>query len=224
MTMAAAANTVVIDADDERLGATPGAVAVDADGAVYLADVDTNRILRRDTDGDVRVVAGTGEPAPSGAPTGDGEPADEVPIGAPVGLAVGGDGHVWFLDATTRTVRVVDPDGELGTVTGTGDTPVASAGTFLDDGTPLADVVFGTLGALALDPEGGVYVTDAGSGAILRMIEGAVSVVAARNPGQPVADGVPMNRSSVRSPGAIAVDANGAGWFRDASALRVIGR
>ena len=69
-----------------------------------------------------------------------------------------------------------------------------------------------------------MYVTDAGSGAILRMIEGAVSVVAARNPGQPVADGVPMNRSSVRSPGAIAVDANGAVWFRDASALRVIGR
>ncbi|MFN8021064.1 MAG: hypothetical protein U0Q03_05990 [Acidimicrobiales bacterium] len=216
------AASLVIDAGDADLGATPGAVAIDADGNVYLADVDTNRILRLDTDGDVRVVAGTGEPAPSGAPTGDGDPADEVPIGAPVGLAVCDDGTIWFLDATTRTVRVVDPDGELGTVTGTGATPVAPAGAYLDDDTPLGDVVFGTLDGLALDPEGGVYVTDAGSGAILRLIDGAVSVVAARNPGTSAVDGVPMNRSSVRSLGAVAVDADGSVWFRDAASLRVI--
>ena len=223
----AGAATVVIDAADHDMGATPGAVAVAPNGDVYVADVDTNRILRLTTDGadagEVDVVAGTGEPAPSDGPTGDGEPADEVAIGAPVGLTIDTSGTLWFLDGTTRTVRVVD-DGELATVSGAGDTPLESAGTYADDGIAAGDLAFGTVDGITARPDGGVYVTDAASGAIVSLVDGVATVVAARNAGQSAADGVPMNRSSVRALGAIAADDTGAVWFRDATAVRVIDR
>ena len=197
---------------------------------MYVADVDTNRILRLTTAGadagDVDVVAGTGQPAPSDEPTGDGEPADEVAIGAPVGLTIDPDGTLWFLDGTTRTVRTVSlvDDGELATVSGAGDTPLESAGTYADDGTAAGDLAFGTVDGIAARPGGGVYVTDAASGAIVSLVDGIATVVAARNAGQSAADGVPMNRSSVRALGAVAADDTGAVWFRDATAVRVIDR
>ncbi len=218
------ASELVVDAALNLFGTTPGPVAVDAVGNVYFVDLDTSRIIRWSIDGSpLTQVAGTGAPAASGAPTGDGERADTVAIGTVIGLALDGRGTLWFLDATSRTVRTVSNDGTLATVSGVGATPVEpQPGTIVADGTSVGDLVFGTLDAIAVGPAGDVFVADAGSGVVLRFDAGTVSVVVARNPGLAPTDGAPANQTSIAALGPISVGRGGAVWFADDGRLRVL--
>jgi len=104
-----------IDSDNPEPG---GAIALDGDGRIYVADTENHRIRRIDlARGVVEAVAGTGTAGFGG----DGGPATEAALSHPRDVEVAPDGRIFIADTENHRVRVVDPaTGLIDTVAGTG--------------------------------------------------------------------------------------------------------
>ena len=89
--------------------APPGPVVVDGLGNVYFADNDNNRIIRFGTDGSLNLVAGNGIAAAPGPIDGDGQSAQNVPLGTISGLVVDRNGRLLLGDDTLLAVRAITP-------------------------------------------------------------------------------------------------------------------
>lgn len=125
----------------------PGGVAVDASGAVYVADVGNNTI-RKIANGSVVTIAGT--PGVSGAVDGTGAAAR---FNRPTAVAVDASGNVFVVDQGNNAIRKVTSAGVVTTLAGT-------AGTFgSDDGTGAA-ARFGSLKAITIDANGTLFVAE----------------------------------------------------------------
>jgi sugar lactone lactonase YvrE len=130
----------------------PAQLAVDPQGHLYIADEGNNRIRKVDRQtGLITTVAGTGVGSTCGA---EGVPATSTGVGAPVGVAVDGQGSLFLTD--TWSVRKVSPDGRITTVAGQcGDTGFSGD----NDRATLARL--GTFPqGLALDAQGNLYIAD----------------------------------------------------------------
>ncbi|MEG2803044.1 NHL repeat-containing protein [Stenotrophomonas sp.] len=134
---------------------TPSGVAVDAAGAVYVADTGNHRIRRIGPDGRVSTVAGDGQ-----AGFVDG-PAAQARFDAPMGVAVDGSGRVFVADTYNDRIRVIEPDGRVRTLAG-GAAPgnVDGFGEQARLDTPVA---------LALDSHGNLLIADLYNDAIRRL-------------------------------------------------------
>lgn len=87
-------------------------------GGIYVADRSNNAVWRLDAEGRVTRFAGAGERGFAG----DGGQASEALLADPRGVAVGPDGSVFIADYGNGRVRRVEPNGQIGTWTGNGDT------------------------------------------------------------------------------------------------------
>ena len=134
--------------------AVPGALAVSHEGVLYVVDWRRDQILRRMANGRFRVVAGTGRRGFSG----DGHLAThaEISVGQQSGLAVAGNGAIYFGDVGNERVREVLPNGVIETVAGGGSTPLGTSPV------PARRARLGPFGALALGPGGQLYIGAAG--------------------------------------------------------------
>jgi len=224
LAIGAGGSTLLVDAAAAGLGSTPGPLAIDGGGNLYISDNGTHRIVRRQTDGTLSLVAGTGVAAASGPPTGDGQKAPTVALGNVTGLAIDATGNIFVADDGVLAVRKIAPDGTVSTLAGGGAAPLGDgAGGFVADGTSAADVAFGSIDGIAVDGEGRVYVADATSGAIVRIDpDGRLAMVITRNAENGAVDGVPARESSVDAVGSLVVDRFGALSFEDGVALRRI--
>lgn len=90
----------------------PGALAVNAQGIVYVADTDNHRIRKIMPDGEVITFVGTGE-----AGYVDGNPA-VAQFRRPQGLALDKDGFLYVADTDNHAIRKVSPHGEVSTLSG----------------------------------------------------------------------------------------------------------
>jgi hypothetical protein len=212
--------TLLLDGAAVGLGATPGPLAFDGVGNLYVADNDNGRVIRQGTDGALSLVAGNGS-TPDGAPT-DGEAVD-VAVGPVTGLALDGTGRLLIADGGTSAVRAVSGDGSIVTIVGGGSVPVGqTVGPVEASPTELA---LGGISGLAVDGAGAIAISDDVQGIVLVVgADGAVTVAIARNPAvsQP-ADGVPAGQSTVGPIGPVGLERSGAVLFTDANALRRIG-
>jgi uncharacterized protein (TIGR03437 family) len=93
---------------------SPGGIAADAHGNLYIADTGNNRIRVIGSDGNIHTIAGTGA-ADFG---GDGRPALSALFNAPTGLLVDASGNIWVADTGNNRIRELSP--------GSASTPVAS--------------------------------------------------------------------------------------------------
>ena len=142
---------------------SPQALAVDAEGNLYVADSFNGRVRRVDLDGVITTIAGDGVQGYSG----DGGPATQAGLnfatgplsGAGQALALDMAGDLFVADGGNNRVREVDVGGVIRTVAGAGQPGYAggrvSPSSALD--LPLS---------VALDSAGVVYVADADNGRV----------------------------------------------------------
>lgn len=138
---------------------TPAGLAVDAEGNLYVAERGGHRIRRIDAAGRISTVAGDGRPGYGG----DGGAAREARLDSPAGLAVDRDGNLYIADTGNHRVRYVARDGMIRTIAGDG-----TAG-FAGDGGPAHLARLNSPAAVAVDPEGRIYIADLDNGRIRRL-------------------------------------------------------
>ncbi len=183
--------------------ASPGGLAVDASGNLYIADADNQIIRKIAPDGTATTLAG--QTGLTGSSDGAGTYAS---FSSPLGLALDKSGNLYVADTGNETIRVITPAGVVSTLAGqTGVTGAANGvGT---------NATFSNPTAVAVDGSGNVYVADAGN-SMIRVIApgGGVSGFAglAGNPG--AADGLGTN-ASFSSMNGLAVDAAGNVYVAD---------
>jgi uncharacterized protein (TIGR03437 family) len=129
---------------------TPRAVAVDAEGNLYVAEYANHCVRRVTAGGRIETVAGTGRRGYSG----DGGPAVAADLNHPLGVALDAAGNLFIADADNHRVRLVSPAGVITTVAGTGNPG------FAGDGGPaaLAELYFPS--GLAAGPDGAIFIAD----------------------------------------------------------------
>lgn len=159
------------------------AVAVDANGNVYLADSSNQRVRRVDPEGIITTVAGNG----SRGSAGDGGPATEAELNQPQFVAVDAAGNLYIGEPVMNRIRIVSPEGIIRTLAGTG-----TRG-FSGDGGPAAEAQLAGPQGIAADAEGNVYIADTGNNRIRRVTAaGVIETI--------------LNRASPQS---VALDASG---------------
>ena len=181
----------------------PGAVAVDRQGHLYIADTMNHRVRKVDAaSGVISTIAGTGQHRFSG----DGGPAIAAALNEPAALAVDERGNLYIADQSNNRVRKVDVStGLIATVAGTGDTG------YTGDGMPAIEAGISGPSGLAIGPDGDLYVADTFSGRIRRVdpATGIISTVAGDG-GEYRFSGLPNEFStSLSRPYGIALDAAG---------------
>jgi hypothetical protein len=181
-----------------------GPLAVAPSGALYVADVNRQRVLVRLPNGRFRIVAGNGTNGVSG----DGGQAIEAEFLDIEDMAVGPDGSLYVLDGDR--VRVVNPNGVISTVAGIPGmvTPSPCCGPIslpqpIASGTPAHSVSIDQLNsaAIALSEQGTLYISTGMQ--LLRLDAGILEVITTK------AVGPPYNGQPLDDPGQIAVDAQG---------------
>jgi RHS repeat-associated protein len=105
-------------------------------------------------------VAGTGTRGYGG----DGSPATQATLSFPIGIAVGPDGSLFIAQSGPGPVRRVSPDGIIRTYAGNGTT-----GGDDPDGRPATEAPFNNLTAVALGPDGSLFIADSVQGLIWRV-------------------------------------------------------
>ena len=137
----------------------PAALAIDAQGQLYIADQSNNRVRAVDLKtGVIRTVAGTG----TAAYDGDGKPATESTLAGPSGLAVAG-GRLYIADTFNSRIRSVElSTGMIATAAGDGGSYRYQS----PDDPPSASV--SRPSGIALDRDGNLFLTDSDSHLIRR--------------------------------------------------------
>jgi sugar lactone lactonase YvrE len=190
----------------------PSAVAVDAAGNIYIADMGNNRIRKVHTSGMITTIAGTGAMGYNG----DNIPADSASLNHPRGVAVDAAGNVYIADENNHRVRKVKTDGTIVTIAGTGST------VYNGDAWPSA-----TLAALyrpagvAVDKIGNVYIADQYNDRIRVVDTGnKITTVAGRLNGY-CCDFKLATEASLNHPTGVALDSAGNIYIADADNNRV---
>ncbi len=155
---------------------SPGGVALDSAGNLFIADTLNNRIRKVSPDGTISTAAGTGTAGFSG----DGQAAVNAQLWAPTGLAVDRAGNLFFIDSANARVRRVSTGGTITTVAGNGRT-----GSTGDNGPATSASLSQFLscnqscGGLAVDRGGNLFIADPDSHRVRKVsTEGIITAVA----------------------------------------------
>lgn len=132
--------------------ARPGGLAVNAQGVVYVADMDTNSIRRIEA-GVVSTLAGGTEGVDDGLGT-------LAKFGEPYGLTIDPSGNLYVADQGLHRIRKVTPEGMVSTIAG------SVAGNA--NGLPL-EAKFNWPRSVALDQYGNLYISDSVNNCIRRL-------------------------------------------------------
>jgi len=207
--------------------AGPAAVALDAAGAIYVADRGNNRVIRYDpTTGLLSRIAGTGA---LGAANDDG-PALRANL-TPQALAIGRTGEIYVADAQAPhvSIRRIDPaTGMIVRIAGTGGACTTASLPCGDGGLGLDATVGASLGALALSSSGEVIFseTDTHRLRLWAPASGVISTIAGTGTAcaistGPCGDGGDPVLATLKSPTGLAIASSGEVFFSDAGDSRV---
>lgn len=195
----------------------PGDLAFDADGNLLVADIFNHRVRRIDRGGVITTIVGDGKNA---YPVVSGQ-ALEISLNNPQSIALDRDGNLYIADTYNHVVRRVDRAGNVTTFAGT------EAGLAGDNG-PAVKAQLNLPQAVAVGPEGSVYVADAANSRIRRVRpDGVIQTVAGSGPGSGEGgagfggDGGPAERAKLFSPTDLKFNALGQLYVSDSGNNRV---
>jgi uncharacterized protein (TIGR03437 family) len=144
---------------------SPGGIALDSSGRLYIAD-SLNHRIRMLSGGVVSTVAGNGLAGYEG----DGLSATSLytKLNFPEGVAVDSGGNLYIADTGNNVIRMVNPTGQITTVAGTG-----TLGSTGDTGVAtLAELKHPA--AVAVDSSNNIYIADTGNNEIREVIGGNI--------------------------------------------------
>jgi len=191
---------------------SPGGVAVDAAGNLYIADTLNYRVRMVNPSGVIATVAGNGGTASAG----DGRQAVSASL-MPAGVALDAAGNLYIADTNDARVRKVNPSRIISTVAGNGQYG------FSGDGGPATSASFGKYisagdghGGVAVDSAGNLYISDARNDRIRKVLALPPAVaVAPASLSFSAAAGTPAVAPQLA---AVTSAVSGLGWAASASA------
>ncbi|PWT99085.1 MAG: hypothetical protein C5B51_27925, partial [Terriglobia bacterium] len=188
---------------------SPGGIATDLSGNLYIADSANSRIRKVATNGTISTVAGNGIFPGSGpgfiGPAGDGSPATSAQLGYPTGVAVDSAGSLYIADPGSDRVRKVVA-GIMFSEAGNGFTGYSG------DGGPASGAQMGLPLGMAVDTLGNFYVSDSDNNVVRKIAPGGpISTIAGDGKGTPgySGDGGPATSAALSGPAGLAIDAAG---------------
>jgi len=188
----------------------PNSVAIDATGALLIADTFNHRIRKVSPQGIITTVAGNGT---RGSAT-DSVAATGAPLNFPYGVAQAA-GSIYIADTTNQRIRRVSPDGLVNAIAGTG-----VKGYSGDDALAVNSQVSDPL-AVAVDSSGDVYIADTGNLRIRRIRSGVMTTVAGNGYESFSGDDGPAIGAQLGGALDVAVDAEGNIYVADTFNHRV---
>jgi len=134
---------------------SPGDIAVDFKGNLYIADITNNRVRKIDTAGIITTIAGSGPTGSlGGAFSGDGGPATDARLFYASFMALNHNtGDIFVTDYNNHRIRKIDTAGIINTVVGNGISGVSG-----DGGPATAAEILG--GPLTFDCAGNLFIHD----------------------------------------------------------------
>jgi len=185
---------------------TPYAVAVAADGSLYIADNGAHRVRKVDAKGIITTFAGKGTRDYSG----DGGPATQASLNFPKDVALDADGSIYIADTDNHRVRKVDPAGIITTVAGNGKADYSG------DGGPATEANLAWPGGVAVAADGSLYVADMVNNRIRKVDpKGIITTVAGDGQKGYSGDGGPATKASLSRPADVAVSGDGSLYIAD---------
>ncbi|HKX30472.1 MAG TPA: hypothetical protein VJ302_22465 [Blastocatellia bacterium] len=195
----------------------PHALAFDAEGNLLVADTFNNRLRRITRDGVITTIAGDGRARYAG----DHGPALEASFNNPQNLAVDRDGGILVADTYNHVVRRIDREGLVTTFAG-------SQPGFGGDGGPADKAQMSLPMAVAVAPDGSVYISDAGNSRIRRVSpDRKIQTVIGYGPAQDTygagfaGDGGPAEKAKIFSAADLKFDAGGNLYLSDSGNHRI---
>lgn len=185
---------------------SPGGIAMDASGNIYVADRGNHRIRKISPAGVVSTLAGSGT---AGFADGAGVAAQ---FNDPSGVAVDAAGNVYVSDTRNFRVRKITPTGQVSTFAGTGTYGYAN-------GTATA-ATFTYLLGIAIDNSGNLYVTDQDMHSIRKITAGGVVSTLAGSGAKGFKDGT-GTAAQFAFPTGLAADASGNVYVADRDNHRI---
>jgi len=191
----------------------PFGLAMDKKDNLYIADRRNNRIRKVNPSGIITTAAGD-----SGFFfMGDNGPAYRASIAGPTGVAVDDKGNIYIADRNNNRIRVVDKQGMIRTVAGTGQQD------YNGDSELARDTNLYLPFGLAVDKKGRLLVIDRSHYRIRRIdpLKGTVETLAGNGRKKFAGDGGPATGATLNFPHGIVVDKKGSIIFSDKGHFRI---